>query len=335
MCYNDPILSKGAPIMERKIKFGVFADLHTQLMPDTTARLTAFLDECRKEDVDFIIQLGDFTFPDSPLCTPEDPEEYRKIVELFNGFEKPAYHVIGNHDCDTCSKEEILRFWGCDHKPFYSFDMGGFHFVVLDCNFLKIDGKYISYDHANYFTLNRGPEPRLPYISDEQLAWLEQDLAATGYPSVLFSHQRLCRDPDAILNHEALRRVIDAAPNKVLLSINGHEHIDNAEKVGSTWYYNLNSASMYWLGEDFAAKGRYGEEVDRRYPWLCCTAPYERPLYAIITMDEKGAAVKGKETAFVGPPPEAVGAYAPGTPFSTKLRSKITAGIEDRYMSFE
>lgn len=320
--------------MERMIKFGVLADLHVQLMPDTTARLNTFLEECRKEDVDFIIQLGDFTFPDSPLSTPEDPDEYKKIVDLYNSFEKPAFHVIGNHDCDTLSKEGILRFWGCNHRPYYSFDMGGFHFVVLDCNYLKIDGEFISYDHANYFALNRGDEPKLPYIPDEQIEWLRQDLAATPYPSVLFSHERLCRDPDAIRNDADLRKVIDSAPRGVLLSINGHEHIDNAEKVGATWYYNLNSASMYWLGEDFAAKGRYGNDIDQRYPYLCCTAPYDKPLYAIITMDENGAYVKGKEASFVGPSPEELGVYAPGSRYLSKLLSRITASIEDRYLPF-
>ena len=152
---------------------------------------------------------------------------------------------------------------------------------------------------------------------------------------VLYPHQRLCKDPDAILNHGDLRKVIDGAPNQVLLAINGHEHIDNAEKVGGTWFYNLNSASMYWLGEPYSCKGRWGEEIDRRYPYLRCTVPYDKPLYAIITMDEKGASVQGKEAAFIGPPPEAVGAYAPGSPYLKRLRTKITPGIADRYTPFD
>ena len=47
------------------VKFGVMADLHVDIMPECEERLAAFLDACRKEDVDFIVQLGDFCYPDA------------------------------------------------------------------------------------------------------------------------------------------------------------------------------------------------------------------------------------------------------------------------------
>ena len=60
--------------MDKKIKFGIFADLHVDIMHDTQERLEVFLDACRKEDVDFVIQLGDFCYPDEDrkcVCSPE------------------------------------------------------------------------------------------------------------------------------------------------------------------------------------------------------------------------------------------------------------------------
>ena len=320
--------------MSKTVKFGVFADLHIPLIPDTVERLTAFLEDCRNEDVDFIVQLGDFAYPEdpvSPLCKDYSPNE--KVIPMFNNFEKPSFHVIGNHDCDTANKEEILAFWGQKHKPYYSFDMNGYHFAVLDCNYLKIDGEYISYDHANYFALNKGPVSRLPYIPDKQIAWLKEDLDNTPYPTILFSHQRLCHD---LKNAADLKKVIDNAPNKVLMSVNGHEHMDEAEKIDGVWYYNVNSISMQWLGENFAVKERYGKEMDEIYPWLCCTVPYDKPVYAIITVDEAGAKVRGTNANFVGPAPEEIGVYDEGSSFMTEMiRVKITPAIEDRYMEFE
>ena len=128
--------------MSSTVKFGVFTDLHIPLIHDTVERLSVFLVDCRKEDVDFIIHLGDFAYPEDPvfpLC--KDYSHNEKVIPMFNDFEKPSFHVIGNHDCDTANKEEILAFWGQTHKPYYSYDMNGYHFVVLDCNYLKIYGE--------------------------------------------------------------------------------------------------------------------------------------------------------------------------------------------------
>ena len=46
--------------MKKKIKFGVCSDLHVQLTAYAEKNLKDFLDACHKENVDFIIQLGDF-----------------------------------------------------------------------------------------------------------------------------------------------------------------------------------------------------------------------------------------------------------------------------------
>ena len=152
----------------RKVKFGVFTDLHVDIMHDTKARLQVFLDTCREENVDFIIQLGDFCYPDDNrkvVCKPEHmpvnianavklPTYADKpaIMDMYNNFEKPSYHVLGNHDCDMCSKAEQLQFMNAKNGSYYSFDQGGFHFVVLDTNYVKTDdGEFFAYENANYF----------------------------------------------------------------------------------------------------------------------------------------------------------------------------------------
>lgn len=327
------------------VKFGIFADLHVDIMPDPQRRLEAFLEACRKEDVDFIIHLGDFCYPESRkvVCKPENrpinienalhtPTYADKdaIIALFKGFEKPGYHVIGNHDCDMCSKEEVLTYYGVNYGPYYSFDFGGFHFVVLDPNYYRKDGQYISYCNGNYF--DAGGD--LPYLPPEQLSWLKADLANTPYPSILFSHERLTEDHCGIRNAAALKEILLKAPNKVLLALNGHEHMDNVWKVDHTWFLNINSISNYWLGEEYICMNRYDAETDEKYPNVRYVVPYADPVFSIITLDETGAKVKGMEGKFIGITPDAQGVNKEGTPFRRKLVSPITPSQKDRWLPF-
>ena len=323
--------------MTKKVKFGVIADVHMTLTPDVVERMAEFLEDCRKEDVDFIIHLGDFTWPPSRQLRCLDYSNGDKILSMFNGFEKPSYHVIGNHDCDyLLNKQELLNYWQSKNGEYYSFDMCGFHFVVLDCNFVKCEGNLISLGRDYYeYIQNGGKSGEQPYIPDEEIKWLEKDLAATPYPSVIFSHQRLSPGYDCLKNGEELRKVIDSAPNKVLISLNGHEHIDEAEKFADTWYYNVNSMSSYWVGEDYAVKERKGKEADENHPFLCCTVPYSKGPYAIVTIDEDGVAVKGVQGEFVGPSPREIGIFNGDTHFTRALRVDVTPSIEDRYMPFK
>lgn len=153
-----------------KTKFAVIADLHVDIMNDAEERLKAFLAAARAEgDVDFVIQLGDFCYPDEnrrSVCAPEklppnieaalkNPTyaDKERIHSLYRDFEKPSFHVIGNHDCDLCTKRQVLDYYGAAYEPYYSFDCGGFHFIVLAPNYYKKDGKYISYECGNYFDI--------------------------------------------------------------------------------------------------------------------------------------------------------------------------------------
>ncbi len=327
------------------IKFGVCADLHVDIMHDCEERLTAFLDVCRKENVDFIIQLGDFCYPDirDCICKPENrPDNIEnalntptytdkdKIIGMYKNFEKPAYHVIGNHDCDMCSKDQILDYYGVDYNPYYSFDMGGFHFIVLDPNYMKLDGKYVSYDRGNYFDESYRPDSVLPYLPDEQIKWLENELANTKYPSVLFTHQCLINNHGgSILNWEDVKKVIDNAPNKVVMALNGHEHKDICHNVDGVWYYTVNCMSNMWVGKKWERTGRYSEEIDEKFPSIRYVIPYENSQFAIITMDEKGADIKGTKGGFVGESPDEMGMDIKA------MKHPITSTVEDRYLPFE
>lgn len=342
----------------RKVKFGICADVHVDIMHDIEERMEAFLRVCHKENVDFIIQLGDFCYPDSDrkyICKEENaPQNIRdavnhksyadkdKIIKLYKNFEKPSYHVIGNHDCDLCSKRQVLDYYGCAYGPYYSFDAGGFHFVVLDNNNYILNGKEYSYENGNYFNESYRKEKPFPYIPNEQLRWLEKDLAETKNPTILFSHYPIelfshYTVSDEVLNNLAkLKKVIERAPHGVYMSMYGHEHVDDIFRVGNLWHYAINSMSNYWVGTSFSCENRYTAEIDEKYPDIRYVVPYKDSIFAIVTMDDEGAFVKGRKSEFVGKTPEELGVYSKkGSGWTMHERPILSSpNIIDRYIPF-
>lgn len=150
-----------ADMRNSKIRFGIMADIHQDFMYKAEERLATFIARMNDENVDFIIQLGDFCFP-----FPNN-KSFLSIWEQFNG---PRYHVLGNHDMDRSTKKGMMDFLGIE-KNYYSFDCGNYHFIVLDPNYLSIDGQDIDYEHGNYFNY---PDS-INNLPDEQLEWLKAD----------------------------------------------------------------------------------------------------------------------------------------------------------------
>ena len=341
----------------RKVKFGVFADLHVDIMHDTQERLQIFLDTCRQENVDFIIQLGDFCYPDDNrvvVCKPEHMPvnianairvktyaDKPTILKMYNSFEKPSYHVLGNHDCDMCSKQEQLTFLEAKNGSYYSFDHGGFHFVVLDTNYLKTDsGEFIAYENANYFQAGFRDDMVRENVSPDQLEWLKEDLAKTENPTIVFSHASfsLVGAPCwAVKNHKQVREIFQNAPHRVLACFNGHHHMDLCAKEEGIWYVQVNSMDCMWLDLDFVQENRYGPEIDEKYPNIKYTAPYKDPVFAVVTMDDDGMQIKGRQSEFVGPTPEELGVYEENSWWTEVFGYRkyfCTPSQENRYLPF-
>ena len=338
--------------MKKSLKFGIFADLHVDIIHDTDDRLKVFLKEARNENVDFIIQLGDFCYPDENkicICKTENlpvnlknalttPSYANKdlIRSLYKDFEKPSYHVIGNHDCDMCSKKQILEYHDAKYGPFYSFDFGDFHFVVLDANYFMEDGEYYSYENGNYFDKNPGKTRTLPYIPPHELDWLKADLDSTDKPSVIFSHQSLCENTSrAILHADVFRSIIKNRKSPVLICFNGHTHLDGARMNDGVWYMHVNSMSNHWLGSEHSCLERYSPEIDEKFPDIRHVAPYSDSLFAIVEIDESGARIKGRRGKFVGTKPEQLGYYEKrGKELIEKSEPLASPIIEDKYLPF-
>jgi hypothetical protein len=292
----------GFPLPRSTCTIGLIADPHHGLAPDADVRLDAFMAAVHDRKPDLLIQMGDFCHP------PRAVQSATGFIRAFEGFRGPRYHVLGNHDLDLArNKREILDVWGAE-KSFYSFDHGGFHFAVLDCNYVRDrDGKYVDWSPKHSY------EGR---ISPDQIAWLKTDLENTLLPTVIASHQGFGpKTSGGVVPNGAEVRGVIAEVNKrerggkVVLCMHGHNHLDGATVVEGVHYLQINSASYLWVGEEY---GRM--------------APYADPLFAFMECDPSGTIrLTGKASTFRKP-----------TPADRRYpdAKTVTASIADRILRF-
>ncbi|GHV65293.1 hypothetical protein FACS1894199_05620 [Bacteroidia bacterium] len=234
----EPSVKKFKPL-----KFGILADIHRDCTSDAEERLDAFLKKVEVEKPDFIIDLGDF------IHDPNPPKN-QDFAKQFKTARCPAYHVIGNHELEKVSKKEIVPFLEMP-APYYSFDLGGYHCVVLDGNNIYSKGKFIDYEAGNYFKFLND----LSYVTDAQCEWLAADLKATKLPVFVFSHQSLLRDTPGISgipNREYVQMILEKENervgfNKIVACFNGHHHCDFYRCLNNIHYFGINTASHIWL----------------------------------------------------------------------------------------
>lgn len=289
----------------RTIRFGLCADVHKDVIHDADARLKTFIDRMNREKVDFIMQLGDF-------CRPYDYNQ--GFLDIWNQFKGPRYHVLGNHDTDGgFTREQTLEFWGTKDK-YYSFDLGGCHFVVLDGNDKKKQGPASGY-------------PR--YISEQQAERLKTDLASTNSPTFIFSHQSI-ENAAGVENGEAIRSILEETNRKtgyrkVLACFSGHHHADYYAVIEGIYYIQINSMSYEWLGADYK-HARFSKEIEEAHPWTSYTAPYKDALYAIVTVRSNGTIeIDGIQSEWIRPSPSELG--VPERKGSEKSTPKISNRI--------
>ena len=278
---------------ERPVRFAIASDFHAPDIPDGEHRVATFIKAANDEKVDFIIELGDFCRLDSAS------QVYR---DLWNSFPSDKYHVIGNHDMDRYTFEEYTQGMNMPAR-YYSFDQGDFHFIVLDGNNLFDGKKYTHYARANYYV----DAKKRAHIDPEQMEWLKKDLAATNKRCILFSHQSI---EEALNNGAEVRKILEAENQragfkKVVMAFGGHNHSNYSKEINGITYVQINSASYVWIGEPTQTEKRYSKEINDRFGGILkYSMTYTDPLYAIVTLNSKGATLKGTDAEFVPPTPK-------------------------------
>lgn len=298
----------------KPVTFAVVSDLHQDIAHDAEERLGTFLRAANDNQVDFIIELGDF-------CMPK--EENKPFLKRWQDYAGEKYMLLGNHDMDNCSKEEVMQFIGMNNR-YYSFDKGDFHFVILDPNNIYDGEKYIPYENGNYF----GYGENVSYVDPEQVEWLKKDLQATDKRCIIFSHQSFeCSSQ----NREEIRKIFEdenlrAGYKKVAVAFSGHDHTNYMKEINGIAYIQINSASNQWVGEKYACPERFSDEINQKRPALKYTLPYKDALYGIVTLTGDGMQLKGVKSEFIAPGPEELGI--------TDRPQPLVPWIEDLQLTF-
>jgi hypothetical protein len=298
---TGPTTGPTAAQAAKPIRVGFITDLHHALFgKDQAFRLKAFIDHALATPTDFILQGGDFCYPTG--CPA--------ILAEWNRYPGDKFHVLGNHDMDKCDKATIMKLWGMP-APYYSFDRGGFHFVVLDRNNFRKDNAIVAYNKGNWGY--RKTPADLNCCDEAQLTWLADDLKKTDKPTVVWAHQPLIAtdNPGDIGNGNEILDLFDAANfaavqatgrPKVVAAFFGHDHNDLYGERNGVHYVLLNSASYAYTsaGASF----------------------YQDSLFAFVTFDPAGKiTIEGTRSTY-GPK---------GAP--DKVRMRIPPRISDRSLA--
>ena len=268
------------------VTFGICTDVHYNVIHDANRRLEIFVDKMNEQSRDFVIELGDFCYPDSTS---------NSFLNIYNSFNGDKYFVLGNHDRDNgATQEKTVKYFGMP-SPYYSFDKKEFHFIVLNGN----------------EKLNNSQEGYSRYISNKQLNWLNNDLKKTDKETVVFVHQSLF-DSHGVINRDTVRTILAKqhtkdGKRKVLVCFSGHSHVDAAERIDSIWYVAINSMSYHWVGEDYKHLS-YPDSVHKSHPWIEYVCPYKDPLFASVTINKSGTVtIKGTDSEWQGESPDSLG----------------------------
>ncbi len=217
---------------------------------ETLAKFDEAANEFAKPETrpDLLIELGDLV--DAAENSAIELESLRTINDRLSKVCAKRHYVLGNHCVDTLSKEEFLEHVE-QKRSYYSFDEGGFHFVILDACF-RADG--VPYGRKNF----QWTDTQIP---EHELSWLEMDLKATELPVLVFVHQRLdVSDNHGIRNNAVVRQLLES-DGKVLAVFQGHSHQNDLKTIGGIAYCTLaamvegsgevnNSYSLLQLGNN-------------------------------------------------------------------------------------
>jgi len=227
----------------------LISDLHFGLETHHDGKLRKLTREAPKLAKAFTARMNEQVHPDLVVNLGDDIEDesreadlarYRGCIQVLSNTHAERVHVAGNHDTVHLSRDDLRAAWGpgpwdasigeADLR--YSFDRGGFHFVVLETH-EKQDVEIT--------------------VGDAQLAWLAEDLRAAKLPVVVLMHHSASeqdlrgnywfegREHVALVKERAELRGILRASGKVRLVLNGHVHWNHVDVVDGLPFVTVQS----------------------------------------------------------------------------------------------
>ncbi|MGB9673273.1 MAG: metallophosphoesterase family protein [Anaerolineales bacterium] len=253
---------------KRSLRIAHMTDFH--VMPQATIQenvAKAFRQvQALSDPADFILNTGDSIMDSLKSDKDSAEEQWQTFLDLIQKeVHMPIYHAIGNHDVwgwglpNQAIKNDPLYGKGMALQklklaaPYYSFDLKGWHFIILDSTHLPNSSAH---------------EPYIGQLDDEQFSWLEKDIQKTPKttPICIASHIPIvsaCEMFDGN-NEDSGNWVIPAAwvhidarrfrqlflknPNiRVCLSGHTHQH-ERVDYLGVTYLTNGAVCGNWWMG---------------------------------------------------------------------------------------
>lgn len=163
-------------------------------------------------DPDFVMSIGDM-IPGHMTERAQWDAEWSEYMEHARRLNAPLFFTVGNHDI---ANVECYRYWSEDFgKTYYAFDYKGCHFVVLNTEEERIDG--------------RGP------VWQAMMQWMREDLSRAGDArhTFVFFHKPMWDDPRYWNDWAEVEQALGARPFTVVA---GHEHYHSVEKRNGNWH---------------------------------------------------------------------------------------------------
>ena len=216
------------------LRVGLVTDLHyadkpsvgTRYYRESLAKLEEAAQQFKRDQPTLLVELGDLI--DAADSVDVEQGYLQKINGVFSAICQDRHYVLGNHCVNTLTKEEFLG--GVEQKKsYYSFDRGGFHFVVLDSCF-RSDGEAYGRNNFQWTDAN---------IPTPELDWLAADLQANNKPVIVFAHQRLdVSNNHGVKNNADVRKILEDS-KRVLAVFQGHSHQNDLKEIGGIHYCTL------------------------------------------------------------------------------------------------
>lgn len=221
-----------------KCHFVVINDTHVG--PGETRGLDKAMARLQKQVPEFLVFIGDLTFGQGESVSTKQ-DSFKTLVEAAQEVRRPYYFGLGNTDV-TSGSDPFRAFREVTHfAPYYSFDSGGVHFVVL----------YTEQAEPSRFGTVNGP----------QLKWLQSDLEsmAKGTPVVLFGHHALYpdekkweRDNWGIDNSPQLFELLQTY--HLIATFSGHRHLNRMSLDARGVLHVINGAMINDHSDDIGPK---------------------------------------------------------------------------------
>lgn len=224
--------------------------------------------------VSFAVHLGDIIDRDS--------SSFSKILPVFNRFNGPKYHLLGNHDyaIDAKAVANLLSM----PNFYYDFSFEGWRFVVLDTNDLSLyanpkgSEKYQRAEKVLDVLRWTGADNAQSWnggVDSVQLAWLQDVLrksVSAGEKVIVMGHHPIAPiNMHNAWNYEALIKVLESSGN-VVAYFNGHNHAGNYAEQNGIYYVNFkgmvetpdtNAYAIIRVYPDKVVIKGYGREINR------------------------------------------------------------------------